>query len=121
MRVDGRVALVTGGGKGIGASTCRLLAERGARVAVNYLQDAASAQAVVGDILAAGGTATALQGDVRDPHESHRLVDEVVTQHGGLDIVVCNAHIAFTPTLLPELGWDELISKVEQELAAAFT
>ena len=64
MTAAGRVALVTGGSRGIGAATARLAASRGYAVCVNYRANAAAANAVVGTIRAAGGTAVAVQADV---------------------------------------------------------
>jgi 3-oxoacyl-[acyl-carrier protein] reductase len=121
MDAHQRVAIVTGGGKGIGASTSRKLAGDGARVVVNYVQDEASAARVVSDIVAAGGEAVAVRGDVREPADCRALVDAATERYGSADIVVCNAHMAFRPTFLAELEWDDLLSKVSQELAAAFT
>uniref|UniRef100_UPI00135C171C SDR family NAD(P)-dependent oxidoreductase n=1 Tax=Raoultella sp. 18111 TaxID=2681443 RepID=UPI00135C171C len=64
--MDKKVVLVTGGSRGIGAATARLAARRGWAVAVNYARDAAAAARVVDGILAEGGEAVALQGDVAD-------------------------------------------------------
>lgn len=91
MSLQGKVALVTGGGRGIGAATSKLLAARGARVAVNYLSNAQTAEGVVTEILAASGEALGIQADVRDPQQVARLVAEVVESYGRLDILVSNA------------------------------
>ncbi|HEY3255221.1 MAG TPA: SDR family oxidoreductase [Polyangiaceae bacterium] len=86
-----RVLLVTGGGRGIGAATCRLAAARGYRVAVNYRRDAASAAAQVLAIEAAGGTALALQADVTQPAEVERLFAETEAKLGRVTHFVNNA------------------------------
>jgi NAD(P)-dependent dehydrogenase (short-subunit alcohol dehydrogenase family) len=78
MSLQGKVALVTGGGRVIGAATTTLLAARGARVAVNYLSNAQAAEGEVTAIRAASGEAFAVQADVRDAHQVARLVASVM-------------------------------------------
>ncbi|MEP7201341.1 MAG: SDR family oxidoreductase [Ilumatobacteraceae bacterium] len=92
--VEGRVALVTGGGRGIGRGISELLAAEGAVVAVNYRRDAEAATDTVAAIRAAGGAATAFQASVDDADADAEMIDEVVAEFGGLDILVCNAGIA---------------------------
>ena len=70
----GKVALVTGASRGIGAATAKLLARHGAAVGVNYVTSEACAQAVVAEIEAVGGHATAVRGSVGDPDEVARMV-----------------------------------------------
>ncbi|HEX3087640.1 MAG TPA: SDR family NAD(P)-dependent oxidoreductase, partial [Ilumatobacteraceae bacterium] len=93
-QLDGRVALVTGGGRGIGRGISELLAAEGATIAVNYRRDADAASATVDAIRDAGGEAMAFQASVDDADACATLVDAVVAQFGGLDILVCNAGIA---------------------------
>jgi NAD(P)-dependent dehydrogenase (short-subunit alcohol dehydrogenase family) len=93
-QVDGRVALVTGGGRGIGRGISELLAAQGATVAVNYRRDADAAADTVAAIHAAGGEASAFQASVDDADACATMIDAVVAQFGGLDILVCNAGIA---------------------------
>jgi NAD(P)-dependent dehydrogenase (short-subunit alcohol dehydrogenase family) len=100
-RFDGRVAIVTGAGRGLGRAYAQLLAERGASVVVNDLggsmegdgEDAGPAAAVVAEIAAAGGTAVADTSDVAAPEGAQALVDAAVGQFGRIDIVVNNAGI----------------------------
>jgi len=93
-QVDGRVALVTGGGRGIGRGISELLAAQGATVAVNYRRDADAAAVTVAAIRAAGGEASAFHASVDDADACATMIDAIVAQFGGLDILVCNAGIA---------------------------
>ena len=94
FKLDGRIALVTGGGRGIGRAISELLASEGAAVGVNYRRDAEAAQATVEAIRSAGGAAIAIQGSVDDADACATAVETVVAEFGGLDILVCNAGIA---------------------------
>lgn len=91
--LQGKVALVTGASKGIGAAIARELAARGAAVAVNYAGSKAAAEKLVAEIEAAGGKAIAVQANVADPTSIKPLVDAVATQFGPLDILVNNAGV----------------------------
>jgi NAD(P)-dependent dehydrogenase (short-subunit alcohol dehydrogenase family) len=88
----GKVAVVTGGAMGIGEAVARLLAERGARIAI-IDREAAAALAVVDAILAAGGEAVALHADVTLGHEVARAIDAATERFGRLDVVSNNAGI----------------------------
>ena len=91
--LEGKVALVTGASKGIGAAIARELASRGASVAVNYSGSKASAEKVVGDIKSAGGSAIAIQADVSNPDSIGPLVRTVAKELGPINILVNNAGI----------------------------
>jgi NAD(P)-dependent dehydrogenase (short-subunit alcohol dehydrogenase family) len=88
-----KVVLVTGASRGIGAATARLAARRGYAVCVNYLRDAAAADTVVADILAAGGRALAVQADIADEAQVRRLFDACTDALGPLAALVNNAGI----------------------------
>jgi 3-oxoacyl-[acyl-carrier protein] reductase len=90
-RFAGRAALVTGASRGIGRAIAHQLAREGACVVVNYLTAADQAQAVVDDIVAAGGQAVAYRADVSAEDEVRRLVRATVRQFGRLDLLVANA------------------------------
>jgi 3-oxoacyl-[acyl-carrier protein] reductase len=91
--LQGKVALVTGASKGIGAAIARELASHGASVAVNYSSDKEGANKVVAAIQAAGGKAIAVQANIADPASIAPLIDAVATHFGPIDILVNNAGI----------------------------
>jgi NAD(P)-dependent dehydrogenase (short-subunit alcohol dehydrogenase family) len=88
-----RVAIVTGGSRGIGRALALGLAENGAAIVVNYQVTASRADAVVGEIEAMGGRALAVQADVSSEADAARLVEETVAAFGKVDILVNNAGI----------------------------
>ncbi|TDD49716.1 SDR family oxidoreductase [Nonomuraea terrae] len=90
----GKVALVTGGSRGLGAATVRLLAEQGADVAFTYASSDEQAKAVVEEVRGKGAKAVALKTDQADMGRAPALIDDVVAHFGGLDILVNNAAIS---------------------------
>ena len=92
-KLSGRVAVVTGASKGIGAAIAKALANDGAAVLVNYASSKAGADAVVEAITAAGGRALAVQGDVSKAADARALMDAAVNAFGRLDILVNNSGI----------------------------
>jgi 3-oxoacyl-[acyl-carrier protein] reductase len=96
--LQGKVALVTGASKGIGAAIARELAARGAAVAVNYSGSKAAAEKLVGEIQAAGGKAVAVQANLAEPDAAGPLVEKTVKQLGPINILVNNAGVyEFSP------------------------
>lgn len=97
-RLEGKVAVVTGASKGIGAAIARQFAANGAAVVVNYASSKSGAEKVVSDIASAGGKAVAIQADVAKPAEVERLFAAAKQAYGRLDILVNNAGIyEFSP------------------------
>ena len=97
-KLTGKVAVVIGASKGIGAAIAKSLAAEGASVIVNYASGKAGADAVVSAITAVGGKAVAVQGDVSKAAEAHGLIDSAVKNFGRLDILVNNSGVyEFSP------------------------
>jgi len=94
-----QVALVTGGARGIGAATARLLAKRGAAVCVNYAQNAEAAKSLVAEIIAAGGRAVAARADVADVAAVEEIVARTEKELGPVTILVNNAGVSWRGTL----------------------
>src|SRR5476649_757348 len=92
-KLAGKVALVTGASKGIGASIAKHLAAEGAAVVVNYSSSKTGADKVVTEITTAGGKAIAIQGDVSKPADITRLFAETKKAFGRLDVLVNNAGV----------------------------
>lgn len=109
--LTGRVALVTGGSRGIGRAIALKLASLGAKVAVNYRTNEAAAQEVIKEIASQGGEAIALQGDVGDADQVGDLVKKTLEAFGRLDILVNNAGITKDALLarMKESDWDLVI------------
>lgn len=112
LSLQGRVALVTGGSRGIGRATVLRLAELGASVVVNYARDEQAASLVVREVEASGAKALAVRADVSSLAEAERLVKVTLEEFGRLDILVCNAGIwegAPVEEISEEL-WDRVLA-----------
>ena len=117
--LDGRVALVTGGSRGIGAAICTELAAAGAEVAVNYARDATAATAVCDAVRADGGSAHAVQGDVSTAEGAAALVSAVEVDVGPIAILVNNAGIT-RDDLIMRLSDEDWRSVIDTNLGGAF-
>lgn len=92
-RLDGKVALVTGSSRGIGAAIAMELGRLGAKVVVNYANSVESAEKVVAEIKTLGSDAVAFKADVRQVPQTIKLMDDAVAHFGGLDIVASNSGV----------------------------
>jgi 3-oxoacyl-[acyl-carrier protein] reductase len=117
--LTGKVALVTGGSRGIGAAVVRRLAGQGAAVAFTYHRSEERARAVASEVEAAGGRALAIRADNRDAAAVEAAVDRVLEAFGRLDILVNNAGV-FDVAPIDELTLDRFDRTVEVNVRAVF-
>lgn len=105
-QLKGKVALVTGGSRGLGAVIAEKLAEQGADIAISYVASADKAQAVVDQLTAKGVRAIAIQSDQADSATARPLIDTVLSHFGKLDILVNNAAVVVTGSLVDDPAQD---------------
>jgi 3-oxoacyl-[acyl-carrier protein] reductase len=115
----GRVAIVTGGSRGVGRATVRLLAARGYAVAVNYLHDQRAAESAVEAILAGQGAAMTVRADVADDLDVQRLFAETIAAFGGVDVVVHAVASPVTSSSVAEVDLDVFDALVRISTRAA--
>jgi len=120
MLLSGRIALVTGASRGIGAATAKRLAQHGAAVAVNYATSEQAAWEVVAQILAEGGRAVAIQADTREPDQVEAMVRQAEAALGPVDTLVLNANMSFPMAPFLDCPWDGFRAKLLGELGSAF-
>ena len=122
FRLDGKVAVVTGGSRGIGRACAEALAEQGAHVVITYVRGAEEAAKVVAGIQEKGGKADAVGFDVADMKAAEDAIVAIAKQHGRLDVLVANAGIAIDGLLLrvKEEDFDRIMAvNVKGALACA--
>jgi len=112
MRLKDKIAIVTGGGRGIGRAVAIAFAKEGADVLVNYVSNSAAADEVVAEIEKLGRKALAVKVDVASTADAQNMVNTAVEKLGGVDILVNNAGISQPSLLLkmPEEQWDRVIN-----------
>lgn len=125
MKFKGKVVLVTGAGRGIGAAIARAFASEGALVVVNYLQDASSAAQVVEACQQLGGDAWAVQADVSSAPAVNAMVAQVLLEMGKIDVLVNNAFAAYSfdpeqRKMFWELAWDDYQRQIDGAVRATF-
>lgn len=114
--LTGRVALVTGASRGLGAAIARELAARGADVALNYLRHHEGARALAAELAAAGRRAACFPADTRDPGEVARLAEDVARALGPVDVLVCNAAAPLVMGGLHDMSWEQCLGQLEVAL-----
>ncbi|MBP1712489.1 MAG: beta-ketoacyl-ACP reductase [Deltaproteobacteria bacterium] len=110
MRLKDKIAIVTGGGRGMGAAYCVAMAREGAKVIVNYVGNAQAAEAVISRIRKDGGEAVAFQADVGKKSDVQKMVDFTVQKYGRLDVMVSNAGLVHKAPLLEQS--EEVIERI---------
>jgi 3-oxoacyl-[acyl-carrier protein] reductase len=125
MDFRGKVVLVTGASRGIGATIAKSFGEQGAIVIANYLKSEKLASEVASEIVKAGGEGIPLQGDVTDEASVHKMVAEITDAFGSIDVVVNNAlsHYTFNPKTRKtawELSWSDYEEQLAGSLGGAF-
>ena len=122
ISLDGKSALITGGGQGLGAETARTLHRAGARVAVSYFEEGQGANKAIAERLAGelGENAAAFEGDVRQPASAEKVAAAVAERFGGIDILVNNAGILRDRTLA-KMSLEEWQAVIDTNLTGVFT
>jgi len=120
MNLTGKIALVTGASRGIGAATAIKLAEHGASVAVNYNNSEGKAKEVVDTISKNGSSAFAVKANIFDKAESEHMVNQVEQQLGKIDILVLNAGANFKMASFMEQTWEDFENKILREVKGSF-
>ena len=110
--LEGKVAVVTGGSRGIGAEIAKVLAKNGAKVAINYQNSSEKADEIVHAIEQEGGTAFAYKADVMMADNVHKFIEEVIKHYGQIDILINNAGITRDKTFrkMSIEEWEEVIN-----------
>jgi 3-oxoacyl-[acyl-carrier protein] reductase len=118
-QLEGKIALITGGSRGIGAAIAKRLAAGGANVAITYSKGADAAASVVKEIERAGGKAIAIQADATDANASKAAVEKTVATFGRLDVLVNNAGTAI-PKTFEETSLEELDRVIDINIRGVF-
>jgi 3-oxoacyl-[acyl-carrier protein] reductase len=117
---SGQVVLVTGAGSGIGAAVAEGFGRRGAHVVVHYGHNREGAEKVAGAIGEAGGEASVVSADLAQPAAAARLVDEVVSRHGRLDVLVNNAGDLLGRMLVTEMSDEQFTRIMDLNMTSVF-
>ena len=120
MKFDGKVAVVSGGSRGIGHALVRKLAVEGASVGFSYLNSEEKARDLETSIRDLGGRAMAVRADVRSRAAVERFVEQTVSSFGGLDIAVNNAHQAYEGRFFENSTWEEFQREIDTLVKGPF-
>ena len=118
-KLAGKIAVVTGGSRGIGAAIAKGLGREGATVVINYNHSHEQAEAVVNDIKAMGSSAIALQADIADAEATQLFIEKVLADFGRVDILVNNAGITRDKSF-KKMSFDEWHKVIDTNLSSAF-
>jgi 3-oxoacyl-[acyl-carrier protein] reductase len=120
LRLDGKVAWVTGSSRGLGKAIALLLSRLGAKVVVNCFSNIPLGQAVVDEIIAEGGQALLVAGDVMDQSEIQRMAQEIEKHWGGVDVLVTNATPFQPMRWVADYDWSEYQSMYDAFVKSPF-
>lgn len=120
MKLKGKTAIVTGGGRDIGRACAIKLAAEGANVAINYFSSSAGADSAVAEIQAAGGKAFALQGDLNTQAGVDALVNKTVAEFGGIDVLVNNTGGLISRKTISEMSLEHWNAVMDLNLTSTF-
>lgn len=120
MRLKGKVAIVTGGTRGIGNAVVRKLVAEGAAVGFTYLRNERLAGDLERSLRQAGGRAFGMKVDVRDAAQVHSYVARVADEFSGIDLVINNAHQAYEAKFFEDSSWDEFQREIDQLVKGPF-
>jgi 3-oxoacyl-[acyl-carrier protein] reductase len=119
MRLKDKVALVTGGSRGIGKTISRALAHEGAVTIINYREDDEAAQHILREIMENGGEAIGIKGDVGDSRQVNRIIDDILERFGRIDVLVNNAGVT-KDSLLFEMEDDDWRLVIDTNLGGVY-
>lgn len=120
LGLSGKVALVTGGSRGIGAASVKKLAQNGASVIINYRNSKDKAEEVLAEVQRSGARGMAARADVRNREEVEKMVEDGLREFGRIDILVNNANIHFPIKPFVSLTWEEIEKKITDELKSLY-
>ncbi|MEI6142579.1 MAG: SDR family NAD(P)-dependent oxidoreductase, partial [Mariniphaga sp.] len=120
MLLKDKITLITGASRGIGAETAKLFALEGAKVVVNYCNNADAAQSVVDEIKSKNGEAIAVQADVTENDQVEKMMEVINSTYGDVDILVINAGLHFKVAPFMQLTWEEFSYKYYGEMKSFY-
>ena len=120
MKLQGKTAIVTGGGRDIGAAVAKKLATEGASVAINYFASSAGAEATAAEIQDAGGRAFAMQGDLTKKEDVDALANRAVEEFGGIHVLVNNAGGLVAREKIAEMSLEHWKNVMDVNLTSTF-
>ena len=120
LGLTGKVVLITGASRGIGAASAKALSHHGATVVINYINSKDKAEELLIDIKRTGGEGIVFQADVRDQSAVNEMEEYTIKEFGKIDVLVNNANINFPIRPFIELKWDQIEAKILGEMRALY-